>query len=416
MGKLTRLQITAVMMTKKFKFAHIADCHVGSWREPVMRDLNIQAFSEAIKKIIDLKLDFVLIAGDLFNTAVPSIDALKSVTEQLKLLHDNNIPVYGIAGSHDYSAAGKSMLEVLEKAHLFKNVMKGEVSDEGKLNLFFTNHEDIKITGIVGKRGTLEKKYYEVLDYESLKVEGPKIFLFHSAISEYKPKDLADMESVPVSFLPKGFDYYAGGHVHYRYEQEEPNFGKIVYPGPLFPNSFKELQDLKHGSFVIATYENEKITTESIPLELKTKFLEINADGLTPIQVNEKLKIDDVNGAIVLLRIYGELDGKTIDIKFNEVNDYLYSKGAICVLRNTSKLNVPKFEEIVTDLRGVSDIESEIIKEHISQSDLKGKDLNNINQEEIISKMRQILHTTKKEGETNSDFEERILKEFELVL
>jgi DNA repair exonuclease SbcCD nuclease subunit len=105
----------------KLRFAHLADCHVGSWREPKMRELNILAFSSSIDKIIrinseetsDKKIDFVLISGDLFNTAIPSIDALKEVTEKLKLLHDAGITVYGIGGSHDYSAAGKSMLDVL---------------------------------------------------------------------------------------------------------------------------------------------------------------------------------------------------------------------------------------------------------------------------------------------------------------
>ena len=30
----------------------------------------------------------------------------------------------------------------------------------------------------------------------------------------------------------------------------------FVYPGPLFPNNFKELEDLKQGSFVIVDTES----------------------------------------------------------------------------------------------------------------------------------------------------------------
>ena len=38
------------------------------------------------------EVDFVIIAGDLFNTAIPRIDAVKFATEQLKRLQEANIP------------------------------------------------------------------------------------------------------------------------------------------------------------------------------------------------------------------------------------------------------------------------------------------------------------------------------------
>ncbi|MBA3064689.1 hypothetical protein FP803_04595, partial [Candidatus Woesearchaeota archaeon] len=83
------------------------------------------------------QVDFVLIAGDLFNTALPGIDALKIVVTKLKELKDNNIPSYVIPGSHDFSPSGKTMIDVLENAGLLVNVMKGKIIDE-KLNLEFT--------------------------------------------------------------------------------------------------------------------------------------------------------------------------------------------------------------------------------------------------------------------------------------
>ena len=59
------------------RFAHIADCHIGAWREPLLRNANLQAFSRAVEICIEKKVDFVLISGDLFNTSFPSIDALR---------------------------------------------------------------------------------------------------------------------------------------------------------------------------------------------------------------------------------------------------------------------------------------------------------------------------------------------------
>lgn len=146
------------------KFAHLADCHIGGWRDPKLRNIAAQAFERAIDLCVEKNVDFILIAGDLFNTSLPSVDGLKIVVKKLKELKDINIPVYLIAGSHDFSPSGKTMLDVLENAGLFVNVAKGEDVD-GKLKLNFTIDEKTgaKITGLLGKKGGLEKGYYEEL-------------------------------------------------------------------------------------------------------------------------------------------------------------------------------------------------------------------------------------------------------------
>ena len=52
------------------KFSHIADVHIGCWRDPKLKDLSTEAFIESINESIKEKVDFILIAGDLFNTAL----------------------------------------------------------------------------------------------------------------------------------------------------------------------------------------------------------------------------------------------------------------------------------------------------------------------------------------------------------
>ncbi|MFH1506759.1 MAG: metallophosphoesterase, partial [archaeon] len=74
------------------KFAHIADCHVGSWRDPKLKDVSIDAFIKAIDLCIEKQVDFVLISGDLFHTALPGIDSLKTVVKKLKGLQNKEIP------------------------------------------------------------------------------------------------------------------------------------------------------------------------------------------------------------------------------------------------------------------------------------------------------------------------------------
>ncbi len=222
------------------KFAHLADCHIGAWRDPKLKELPMQAFEKAIEKCMEEKVDFVLISGDLFNTSLPGIEYLKRTVRKLKGLKQKNIETYVIAGSHDFSPSGKTILDVLEEAGLIHNVVKGSI-ENNKLRLRFTIDEKTKakITGMLGKKGMLERSYYESLDKTNLEKEsGFKIFMFHSAISELKPKELEKMDSSPISFLPKGFDYYAGGHVHIVKDISLEGYKNVVYPGPLFPNNF----------------------------------------------------------------------------------------------------------------------------------------------------------------------------------
>ena len=129
------------------KFAHIADCHISAWRDPKLKELPMQTFEKAIDKCISEKVDFVLISGDLFNTSLPGIDYLKRTVKRLKELKNRDIPVYTIAGSHDFSPSGKTILDVLEEADLIKNVVKGSVKDN-KLILKFTKDEKTSLSSV----------------------------------------------------------------------------------------------------------------------------------------------------------------------------------------------------------------------------------------------------------------------------
>ena len=59
------------------KFAHIADVHLGGWKQQPLQDLNFKSFEIALEISIKEKVNFVLIAGDLFDTAYPPIETLK---------------------------------------------------------------------------------------------------------------------------------------------------------------------------------------------------------------------------------------------------------------------------------------------------------------------------------------------------
>src|SRR3989344_5345087 len=98
------------------KFAHIADSHLGGWRQPELQKLNLESFKKAIDISIEEQVEFILFAGDLFDSPFPSIEVLRDTFAEFKKLKDAGIKAYIIAGSHDYSVSGKTFLDVLEKA------------------------------------------------------------------------------------------------------------------------------------------------------------------------------------------------------------------------------------------------------------------------------------------------------------
>ena len=398
----------------KFKFAHLADCHLDSWREPELKKVSLNAFIEALDICRDEKVDFILIAGDLFHSGTPDIDILKSAVGKFKEIKDSGIEIYIIPGSHDFSYSEKTMLKVIEAAGLFINVSRGEVDKDGKIKLRFTTDKKTgaKITGLLGRAGSLERSYYESLDLESAEKEpGFKIFMFHSAIEEYKPEFLKNIESLPLSLLPKGFDYYAGGHVHEQFEKDEPGYGKIAYPGALYPVKFDELEKYKSGGFYILE-KNGTLNSKFIKIEPhKVVAVTLNLEALTPPKSEEKimdaLKKEVLTDAIVLLRLKGTLSsGKPTDIDMNQIAEYVKKEGALIFKRSTTKLSSKEFEEVTIEATGdMHEIEDDLIDEHIGKIKIRTG-----NEKKLTIDLMGSLDEPKDEGETVDHYNDRVLK------
>jgi len=385
------------------KFAHLADCHVGGWKEPELKNLGLQYFENAIDTCIKNNVAFVIISGDLFNTAIPEIQTIKETARILHKLKDHDISCYIIAGSHDYSPSGKTMLDVLEESGLVKNVMK---FNNNQLK-FTQDKTGTKFTGIYGRRGGLEVLDYDKLNKEPLeKEEGFKIFLFHTALEEFKPESLNAIDIQSYRSLPKNFNYYAGGHVHYIFQKQVPDYGLITYPGPIFPNSFKELEELKGGGFYIV---DEKLNFEHIKIRLKEVVsLQIDVTDLTPDQAKDKILKEltqDLKDKIVTLRIFGKLkSGKPSEIGIKQLIEKIE---CFSLIKNTSKLISEEFEEQETLPTEIVNIEQVIIQQNSGKLLVLTKD----KEEELTQKLILNLDKEKLEGEKNADYENRIIKD-----
>ncbi len=382
------------------KFAHISDVHLGGWKQQPLQDLNLKSFKKAIETCISEKVEFVLIAGDLFDSAYPPIEILKEAFAEFKKLKDSNIPCFIIAGSHDYSVSGKTFLDVLEKAGFCKNVENWEQTEENII-LNPTLYKGVAIYGYPGKKSGLE-----INDLRKIKLnDAPgmfKIFMFHTTLD--KAKGNLPIDAIEADKLPKA-DYYALGHLHIDFQYE--NF---VYPGPIFPNNFQELEDLRFGTFYIVDTESQ---TPLKKIELKLKDVEVITIEITnAITATEKIigeiKKRDVEDKIVLLRLKGELEnGKHSDIKFIQIEEILKQKKAYFMLKNTHDLKT-KEVELEIEVKDTENIESEVIENYSNE--------NPSNFNELIPQLMNVLSLEKQEDEKAVIFENRLLDATKKIL
>ncbi|MEK6928418.1 MAG: DNA repair exonuclease [Nanoarchaeota archaeon] len=379
------------------KFAHMGDCHLGGWKLPELSELNFKSFKMAIEKCIREKVDFVLITGDLFDSPYPSIEILGDSFMEFKKLRDSGIPVFLIAGSHDYSASGKTFLEVLEKSGFCCNVSISEERNNSII-LLPTLFKNIAIYGYSGKKSGLE-----VEDIERIKIQDSpglfKILMLHTALRDAVGS--LPIKAVDHTKLPK-VDYLALSHLHIVYNRE----GR-VYSGPIFPNTLSELEELKSGFFYI--FENGKAKREeikikpviSLSIELKNAF---NATE----QIISVLDQQKLNECILILKIYGILEqGKISDIDFLKIESYARKKGAYSFLKNTTKLNTAE-SKIEFDYLDTYNIEQQIIKNF--------EESNPSRFNKYIPQLLNSLQIEKKEEERSLVFEERVLNEAKKVL
>ena len=412
-----------------YKFAHITDCHLGSWRNPKLRDLNLQAFEKSISISIKEQVDFILITGDFFDVNIPQLGPVKRAVEILKQARNSGIDVYMIYGSHDFNNANISMIDILHSAELFIKPTEFQTDSNSVVLKFFVDKKTgTKITGISGRKVGLDKEIYEKLDRTNLEMEeGFKIFLLHAGIQEILPLDMSFRDSLPLSLLPKGFNYYGGGHIHRRLEKKIDN-SLIVYPGPLFGSTFQDLEETAKGEkrgFYIVSFENEILDYRFIEINVaEILYKEIVASKWSTERLENEIARNiselQVKSKIVLLKVKGKLIGKRSNIDFGKFSLDIANKGALLSFINTNNLSTDEAKTVTVQSDNRVDIEREIFHENIknfqSESTLSDELKRKIdskligNAGEIISlSLLEILRNEKLENENTSTYEDRII-------
>jgi DNA repair exonuclease SbcCD nuclease subunit len=404
-----------------FKFAHLADCHIGANRGPVLEKLELAAFNKAMDICMQEKVDFILISGDLFHANLPDMYVANEAVKKMKEVKDADIPIYVIYGSHDYSPNGTSIIDILDSTGLIKKVVKGEDVD-GKLRLgVFTDAKTgAKLVGISGRKAGLERNYFEILDRECLeKEQGFKIFAFHSAISELKPEFLAQMESIPVSLLPKGFDYYASGHVHKMTESGFAGHERVVFPGALFSGYSRDLEDSAKGEkrgFYVVSFDKKVEEVKFMEVSVcDFAYFEYDVSDRNSMQAKkdlmEKLSKIEAENKIAVVKIKGELSGgKTSDISSGEIRDLLKENGALDVTINRYGLASKDYASVKVVGEDVPAIENRLLRENIGAVKVSLEELKADKGAKVAQELLKVLRQEQKLNETKKDYLERIQK------
>jgi DNA repair exonuclease SbcCD nuclease subunit len=410
------------------KFAHITDCHIGAWRNPKLRDLNLKAFEDAIMACVNAKVDFIVISGDFFDANIPQLGPVKKAVQLISLAKSHGIQTYMIYGSHDFAMTNVSMIDILHSTDLFiKPTGYDKDGELIKLQFFTDARTKAKITGISGRKMGLDREIYENLDKPGLESEdGFKILLLHKGISELTTDKALVKDCIPLSYLPRGFDYYGGGHIHKRIEG---NMGenKIVYPGPLFGSTFEDLEQTAKGErrgFYIVSFDDKLIDCQFIEVKVADIISrELVVDGMSATELERMLEdvisSFDVKDKIILVKVVGSLNGRLSDIDFGKFGANLLSKGALMPILNTNNLTTSSTCDTGTlDVRGTSksEIETSIFKENVKKFKMdsslpqfvKAKMSLICKDEEMALKLLDAFRTEKIENETVGIYDDRI--------
>ncbi|MGY3715665.1 metallophosphoesterase family protein [Sutcliffiella cohnii] len=226
-------------MMHSIKFLHCADLHIDSpfyglhtLPNNILKKVRASTF-ESLRKVVqtalDEEVDFVLIAGDLFDGENRSIYAQAKLREQFLQLQEANIHVYVIHGNHDHLEGNTSTsFQYPNNVHIFP----AEVT-----SFPFYKHNQ-HVANIYGFSYPTRHHYENRVDEYVKEEDVPfHIGMIHGNLAGREEHDPYAPFTVQ-QLLSKQFNYWALGHIHKREILYSNPY--IVYPGNIQGRHKKE--------------------------------------------------------------------------------------------------------------------------------------------------------------------------------
>jgi Calcineurin-like phosphoesterase len=280
---------------RQIKFIHCADMHLGTpfgtaaeMPLPIaelLRSAPRLALTKIVDTAIEHSVDFVLIAGDIFDGPVINLRDLRFLTSELARLDQADIPCCAICGNHDPLAIWPRDWPFPEKFHLF-----GSETD-----CFAIMQDREHIADIIGfsyPEKELKKRSLRGFKQQSTAV--PTIGMLHTAMAptpdRYMPCSTEDLLGCDLA-------YWALGHVHQRRDERtgEPFIGWSGAPQKLNPN------ETGSGGFYLVKmdangrFERDFIIADSV------RFAEIKLDASScpELELLPQYIADEIRNAVI---------------------------------------------------------------------------------------------------------------------
>lgn len=224
------------MRERSLKFIHTADIHLDSplsglaaYKDApaeLLRTVTRDAFTRLVDEAIENAVDFMVIAGDLYDGSWKDYNTGHFFCREMGRLNKAGIAVYLLLGNHDADS------EMTKKLTLPPNVHQFETR---KAHTFLIADLKVALHG---------RSYKDAATVDNLAVGYPvpvagwlNIGVLHTALegyaahASYAPCSLAELSA-------RGYDYWALGHVHeYAILQKNP---WVVFPGNLQGRHIRE--------------------------------------------------------------------------------------------------------------------------------------------------------------------------------
>ncbi|MCD7781774.1 MAG: DNA repair exonuclease, partial [Methanosphaera sp.] len=252
------------------RIAHMADTHLGYRQYGLLeREKDFyDSFNNIIDDIIDKNVDYVIHSGDLFESSRPPIEAISVAQNGFNRLKEHGIGIYVIAGNHD----------IMQR---YQTVLPQKLFEDEKFRIFSTTDNSVILEDkiFLGGLPYLNKKYEDEIStmlshmYDKAKDYDYKILMLHGAISKY----FDFQPEFELTTIPKGFDYYAMGHLHKRII-DDFNEGVLSYPGSTEIRSKDELNSYRSDSkgYNLITIDDSKknMNIEYVNIPLEREFID----------------------------------------------------------------------------------------------------------------------------------------------
>jgi DNA repair exonuclease SbcCD nuclease subunit len=215
---------------ESLRFIHAADLHldspfrgIGSASQKLkerLQSATLGALRRVVDHAIECKADFIVIAGDLYDSKDRNLRALVSFRNEMERLAERNIPAYIVHGNHDPLNGWGSGFKLPPNVVTFG----GHADTEPFLR---RGREAAQITGI----SYMRERVTDNLASSLQPGDGApySIAVLHANVghqtghADYAPATVEELSAA-------GFNYWALGHVHTRTVlATEPTV--IVYPG-----------------------------------------------------------------------------------------------------------------------------------------------------------------------------------------